>query len=152
MRPAIDRNYRILLGVADSEERAEIGEAFASHGNAVTDCSDGDAVLHSLQAGEFDLIVLDSDLSDTSGVDLMARLQEGSGAKLPVIVIGEARSEACERAFGLGATHYVPRPLMMPLLTHNVWSALRNHARDHEMRWLKDRLGIEPNRTLELAY
>jgi len=153
MNHAIDREYKILVAIGDEAERDEICEALGVYGLAVTCVADGNTAFRAFEDRDYDLAVVDSDLPEVSGFDLQSSLLVSDGvASPPMIMIGAADEEQCERAFGLGAALYIPRPIMMPLMTHGVWSALRNHARDQEMRWLKERLGFEPNYRMAVAY
>jgi DNA-binding response OmpR family regulator len=50
--------------------------------------------------------------------------------------------EHCDRAFDLGATTYVVKPLQWALFTHTIWYVLRNEARETELRALKAKFGL----------
>lgn len=154
MTHPVDRNYSLLLADADPVNCVKATTALSDHGHEVTSCQDGETAWRLLQNREFDLAMIDLDLPGVDGFEVIARCRGFEALiSLPIIALGSgADDDSCDRAFSLGATFYVPRPVQLPLLSHSVWYVLRNSARDREMRWLKERLGIESNRGLELAY
>lgn len=152
MRNSVDRNFNLLLAEGDAAKADGVAHALSNHGHNITFAADGEAAWHLVNQGDFDLAIIDLDLPGIDGLELLSRMHRAD-LGIPTIAIGSGSDgDACDRAFGMGASLYVPKPVLMPLLTHSVWCILSNRARDREMRWLKNRLGIESNRTLELAY
>jgi len=70
---------------------------------------DGEQGLKSLEAGNFDLVILDVMLPGMSGLDVLKQLREAS--EVPVIML-TARGEDIDRILGLefGADDYIPKP------------------------------------------
>lgn len=151
MRNVVDRNYSLLMAIADPAERGHSKAAMQAHGHSVTECADGNSAWQALVAQDFDLAIIDLDLVGPSGLELVSRMcRQELTPRLPTVVLGSGRNEdLCDLAFGLGAAFYIPKPVLMPVLTHSVWHVLRCQTRDQEMRWLKERLGIVSNRELE---
>lgn len=153
MSNVVDRNYSLLVATANSADCRRIKVALEAYGHNVAECGDGNAAWGTLVAQDFDLAIIDLDLPGQNGLELMSRMcRQEVMPRLQTVVLGEADNEdLCDLAFGLGAAFYIPKPVLMPLLTHSVWHVLRCQTRDREMRWLKDRLGIKAERKLELA-
>lgn len=150
---SLDRNYSLLLAQADSADAAATMQALQNHGHSIVHCTDGEAAWQSINDEPLDLVIVDLDLPGTNGLEVLGRMAYRDLLRnLPVVVIGRDDADLCDLAFAMGATLYVPKPTLMPLLTHTVWCVLSSRARDQEVRWLRDRLGISPERRLELAY
>lgn len=77
-----------------------------------------------LQEGGWDLVILDVNLPDGSGLDLLARLRQTSG--LPVLILTANDLELDEvRGLELGADDYVTKPFSLAVLRARVKNLLR---------------------------
>ena len=83
-----------------------------------------------------DLVLLDVELPDASGFDLCARLRAAPGGfDVPIILVtGNNDTESIARAYEVGATDFINKPVLWPTLPHRVEFMLR--ARDN-MRALR---------------
>ena len=151
MSGPVDRNYHLLVADADPATCSAVHRVLGEHGHHVTVTHGGDEAWQELRRTEYDLLILNLDLAELDGFEIMARSRHNAElADLPMIVLSNSNDDdICERALALGAAAYLTKPLKLPLLTHCVWEILRNRARDQELRWLKARLGIETDREVE---
>ncbi len=77
-----------------------------------------------LREGGWDLVILDVNLPDGSGLDLLARLRQTSG--LPVLILTANDLELDEvRGLELGADDYVTKPFSLAVLRARVKNLLR---------------------------
>lgn len=85
---------------------------------------DGESGLRSLQAGSFDLVILDIMLPGMSGLEVLKQLRKFS--ELPVIML-TARGEDIDRILGLefGADDYIPKPFNPRELVARIKAILR---------------------------
>jgi two-component system, OmpR family, phosphate regulon response regulator OmpR len=100
---------RILI-VDDDERLAEmLGTYLRSRGFEVEQRVDGSSGLRALEAGRFDIVVLDVMLPDLDGLEVLRRLRTRS--TVPVLML-TARGEDTDRIVGLelGADDYLPKP------------------------------------------
>lgn len=100
---------RILI-VDDDERLAEmLGQYLRSRGFEVEQRIDGNSGLRALEAGRFDIVVLDVMLPDLDGLEVLRRLRVRS--TVPVLML-TARGEDTDRIVGLelGADDYLPKP------------------------------------------
>jgi diguanylate cyclase (GGDEF)-like protein/PAS domain S-box-containing protein len=83
-----------------------------------------------------DLVLLDVELPDASGFDVCARIRAmPAGVDLPIILVtGNNDTESIARAYEVGATDFINKPVLWPTLPHRVEFMLR--ARDN-MRALR---------------
>lgn len=132
----------VLVADGDAASREFTGQLLAPYGYDVRLAGDGVTAWSIAMGVPLDLAVIDLNLSGLSAFDLLARLRlTAETADVPVIVLsGDDSAALCDRAFGLGATMYLNRPLLAAQLTHVVWYVLRNGRRDAEMRAMRARL------------
>jgi two-component system KDP operon response regulator KdpE len=96
-------------------------------GFAVLEAASAEAALRAAVAAQPALVVLDLDLPDIEGFEVLARLRTWS--RVPVIVLSVRSGEAEKlRAFDLGADDYVVKPFGMPELLARVRAALRRRV------------------------
>jgi len=118
---------RILL----IEDEPLLGEAVATHLkkiHAVDWIQSLDAAQGAMRAVSYDLLLLDLNLPDGHGIDLLRSVRR-TGKSLPVIVI-TARDQVRDRIDGLnaGADDYVLKPFDLDELTARIHSVQRRAA------------------------
>lgn len=101
--------------------------------------ADGLEALNSLAAGNHDLVLLDLldlEMPVMDGFSVLARLRADAATKdLPVIVqTGREDVEAIDRAFRLGATAFVTKPLNWRLLSYQIRYVLRASGAERLVR------------------
>ena len=78
-----------------------------------------------LQRGSWDLLILDINLPDGSGLDLLAQVRHAG--RLPVLILTANDMELDEvRGLELGAADYVTKPFSLAVLRARVKNLLRN--------------------------
>ena len=89
---------------------------------------DGVAALERLGQGGIDIALIDLDMPRMDGFELIERIRWDEQLKhLPIVVVtGREDMVAVDRAFALGATSFVVKPLNWRLLSHQLAYVLRN--------------------------
>jgi two-component system, OmpR family, phosphate regulon response regulator PhoB len=108
----------------DNSPRAVVASHLADQGYSVSEASDARAGLGVLDTAAPDLVLVDVDLPDAAGFDVLRRLRQATDA--PVIVI-TTRSAETDRITGLdmGADDYVVKPLSVGELMARVRAVQR---------------------------
>lgn len=91
-------------------------------GCEILDASDGAVALEALKTQDVDLVMLDLQMPQVSGLDVL-RVLRGSegGAALPVIVLtAEKDAETVRAVLALGIADYLTKPLTIELVTARV--------------------------------
>jgi two-component system, OmpR family, response regulator TctD len=96
------------------EDDLDLGDAVArmlqTRGFEVTRCAHGAEAIAMVRRGSFDAVLLDLNLPDKEGMDVLRTLRDG-GHQLPVLVM-TARTAVHDRVLGLnlGADDYLTKP------------------------------------------
>ncbi|ESQ84864.1 hypothetical protein AEAC466_07350 [Asticcacaulis sp. AC466] len=123
---------------------------------AVEVAADGVAALERLQQGGIDLALINLDLPRMDGFELIERIRCDEPLKhLPIVVVtGHEDMTAVDKAFAIGATSFVVKPLNWRLLSHQLAYVLRNaQAESHMRSQLQDlqRVSDRKDRVLHLS-
>jgi DNA-binding response OmpR family regulator len=97
---------------------------------------DGLVALERLHLGGIDIALIDLDMPRMDGFELIERIRRDETLKrLPVVVVtGREDMIAIDRAYSLGATAFVIKPLNWRLLSHQLAYVLRNARAENEVR------------------
>jgi len=89
--------------------------------------ADGLSALHSIRDHRPDLVLLDLDLPDIPGTEVLARLRADPATRdLPVIIVTASIGDAARAAaFAAGADDVMPKPPDLPLLLARIRTLLR---------------------------
>ncbi len=107
--------------------RAYVRVALESDGVEVVEASTGAEALKHLSRGGFSLVLLDVNMPDLSGLELVAFARKLPATRdVPVVMVTtEGRETDKQRAINLGASGYVVKPFSAEALL----DALRPHRR-----------------------
>jgi two-component system response regulator ChvI len=112
---------RVLFVDDDEDYREAVGDELSDHGFAVRSFADAGSLLDSLDAAaDADVIVLDWDLPNVSGIDLLPQLRR-HGVNLPVVFLTGHAEPAYELlAFERGALDFVDKMRGMEVLVRRL--------------------------------
>lgn len=120
--------FAILIIQSDKAAGVELQDWLRQEGYKADICSTGLAGLLQLQKYEYDVLIIDSQLSDNSGIDLCRRVTS-SNLSLPVLVLGnQSSSEETVQALDAGAQDYVAKPIPHMEISARIRSLLRRYA------------------------
>jgi two-component system response regulator CpxR len=118
-----------LLLIDDDPELAELLRSYlGGEGIGLDAAVSGSAGLEMARAGDYELVILDVMLPDTSGFNVLTKLRAVSG--VPVIML-TGRGEEIDRVIGLemGADDYVSKPFQLRELLARIHAVLRRYGR-----------------------
>ena len=104
--------------------------------------SSGREALEYLRANSVDLILLDLAMPDMTGFDVMTRLRENHAtADIPVIFLSAYQdTEYILRAFELGATDFIGKPIISPILMARIQHLIESRRLQGALRKSNDEL------------
>lgn len=119
---------RILVVDDGATARLMMRAALRKAGYDVVLAADGEDALRRFSAEAFDLVMLDVEMPGLSGHEVCALLRARSDDLLPIaMVTGMDDVRSVERAYEVGATDFLSKPLNWALLGHRVRYLLRSH-------------------------
>ena len=121
----IGRAHRILVIEDEGHVAGFIRDALTEIGYAVTVAAGGADALNKVTDDAPDLVLLDLNLPDMPGFEVLDRLRARSPALPVVIVSGNTDPMMAEAALALGAVDYVTKPVTLDRLSEAVAAALR---------------------------
>ncbi|MGR3648384.1 MAG: response regulator transcription factor [Shimia sp.] len=115
---------QIVLVDGDRSTLVTLSRLLESDGHRVLSFVDGDVALRDISNPLNALLVMNTDMPGTSGLDLLRRLRQANN--LPVILLSDARSDT-EEAYGLhlGADDYIRKPGAPRVVLERVRAVLR---------------------------
>lgn len=116
---------KILVVEDDDAVRAVVRDTLESERHTIDACSDGRAGLAHVETVPYDLLVLDWELPETSGIDICLRFRQRGGHAPVLFLTGRASIEDKERGFAVGADDYLTKPFDARELLMRVRALLR---------------------------
>ncbi len=113
-RGAGNRKCRVLAADDNPTNREVIGKILERGGHVVTLVSDGDEVLQAMEHSQYDVVLLDRNMTRMGGVEAlqMIRLAGRGLERIPVIVLSaDVTSEARQECLEAGADAFLPKPV-----------------------------------------
>ncbi len=131
-----ERRRRVLI-VDDDPVFALLAAATLEQAGFAAPVAHGPAeALALLEREEPDLLLLDVELPGVSGFDLCARIRATpAGVDVPIIMVtGNDDTASIARAYEVGATDFINKPVLWPILPHRVGFLLRARDNIHALR------------------
>lgn len=127
---------RILVADDDPVYREVAKEALETAGHAVTVVADGVEAMAAMAASEFDAAVIDLNMPQADGIAVIeAARANGPNITTPIIVVtGYDDAMAIEKAYKVGATSFLTKPLNWVLFTPHINFVLRSGQIENELR------------------
>jgi diguanylate cyclase (GGDEF)-like protein/PAS domain S-box-containing protein len=124
--------------------RATLGETLEESGYAVVQAASGREALELIRQDPPDVVLLDIVMPGMDGFETCAELRRlPSGRHLPVLMVTALEDpETINRAYAVGATDYLPKPVNDTLLRHHLRYVLRASRMYEELRRKEERLAV----------
>lgn len=129
----------ILVVEDDDEPRDLLTRLLREHDFSATGVADGAAAERALEEGTFDLVLLDLELPDAHGLDLLDSGSGGNPGTQFIIVTGHADVDSAVAAMRRGAFDYVTKPVQTEELLLTIRRALDDAALREEVVRLRRR-------------
>jgi signal transduction histidine kinase len=119
---ARQESLKVLFVDDDPLLREFAREKLGEHWPSVDVAADGEEALTAIRRRKPDIVLLDLEMPRLDGFGVLKALRaDQTTERLPVIVItGRADERSIERAFSLGATSFLVKPINWPLLAHQI--------------------------------
>src|ERR1700684_1161196 len=141
--PTASREPRVLLVDDDRELCQMLSEYLDAEHFDVKSVHDGGEALAELQAGEFEIVILDVMLPSVGGLDVLRKL--GASFATPILML-TARGDDVDRIVGLelGADDYLSKPFNPRELVARIRAILRRASSRGTRSAVPDELTVGP--------
>ena len=117
---------RIAILEDDPVQAAFVIEALSAAGHSCHEFSKGNALVHALRRQTFDLLLLDWEVPDLSGKDVLQWVRGSHAERIPVIfVTARGREDDITSILNAGADDYLIKPVTSGVLLARVSALLR---------------------------
>jgi len=117
----------VLVAAADVAERKEIWDALEGLGFRILTAEDGKSAFDLFKKSQPDAVLLDVELPELDGLAVCKLIRaEDTGREIPILMVAERDNDlAVQRAYGLGATDIIIKPIATPIIPHRIRHALK---------------------------
>ncbi len=116
---------QILLVDDEFSVRDALGQWLRKDGHTVTAVADAAQALQALQAGRFDVALVDIKMPGMDGLELQQHIHRLDPHTAVILITAFASVDTAVRALKQGAFDYVTKPIAPDELSHLVWRALQ---------------------------
>jgi CheY-like chemotaxis protein len=131
----------VLIVDDDPTARVLAGAALEGHAGTLVEAGNGLAALEAMEKRDFDIAILDIDMPVMDGFGVIERARARPATRhLPIIVTtGRDDVVSIERAFALGATSFVCKPINWNVFRHQVAYVLAVAKAERKARRARER-------------
>ena len=115
--------FRLLVCDDSNAERAAMAQILRQHGYEVDEAADGAAALRLIQGRAYDLLLLDLNMPEVDGFDVLRHVQ-ANGSKLPVVLMSGLAYEEIGDGIGRLPKHELPPLLLKPVNTQQLFQVI----------------------------
>jgi DNA-binding NtrC family response regulator len=130
-------NENILVVDDDTELRKVLSSILSEEGYSVETVENGKQAIRVSEKTRFDLALIDSELPDMEGTELLHRLKEKQPHIVMIIITGFPTIKNAMAAVNEGADGYILKPFEMRKLLQAVRKHLNKEAADHISNWME---------------
>jgi len=114
---------KVLLIDDEVEFLETLSERMKLRGMDVTTASDAHTAVAALDANDFDAIVLDLQMPDMNGIDMLQVIKKSHPEVQVILLTGQATLEAGVKAMKLGAMDFMEKPADLESLSEKIRKA-----------------------------
>lgn len=133
-------SIRVLIVEDEALIRWSLRKKFEERGYEVSEAETGEDAIQMLAEGDFDLVMLDYQLPDMTGLDVLRRLRERDADAVAIMMTAYSTIKTAVDAVRLGAFDYLAKPFQMDELLFTVDKALETTKLRRELRALRSQL------------
>ena len=115
--------FRLLVCDDSSVERSALAQILRRHGYEVDEAADGSAALRLIKGRDYDLLLLDLNMPDVDGFDVL-RYVQSNRAKLPVVLMSGLPHDQIGDGIQRLPQHELPPLLLKPVDTRQLFQVI----------------------------
>ena len=123
-----DSSPVVIIAEDDAGTRYLMASTLANEGFTVVEAKNGQEALEAFALRKPDLILMDVEMPGTNGYEACSVIRSSEGGRdLPIVMVtGHDDSESVNRAYQIGATDFIAKPINWSLIGHRVRYILRS--------------------------
>jgi DNA-binding response OmpR family regulator len=111
---------RILYVDDDAPLREIVRDQLAANGYAVDEAEDGTEAIAKLEKGQYDVMLLDINMPNKSGIDVLKFLKDHSLKCKVIMLTGRVGFAVATESLKLGADDYITKPFNLEYLLFSI--------------------------------
>jgi len=111
---------KILYVDDDAALREIVKDQLSSAGFLIDEAEDGAAAISKLETGNFDLMLLDINMPNKSGIDVLKFIKEKALKCKVIMLTGRVGFSVATESLKLGADDYITKPFNMDYLLFSI--------------------------------
>ncbi|MBS0396720.1 MAG: response regulator, partial [Proteobacteria bacterium] len=139
--PGPPAQRRVLVVDDDPTFVAMACDTLADAGYAVSIARNAAEAVAAFDAERPDLVLLDVEFPGGNGFELCARFRNGAAPRdIPIVMVtGHEDTASIARAYDVGATDFIHKPILWPTLPHRLGFILRALENNRALQWSEQR-------------
>ncbi len=143
-------NYSPRIAVIDDQpDFLDIFSRYFKDSYDITTFTDYTSAAEAIRKGQFDAVVLDIMLPETSGLDILKEIKDGSSVPVIMVTASKKRDNIIA-ALRLGADDYLEKPFDFELVRQRIDEALKKTRSLTLPTDLPDKIDLAPDMTVSL--
>ena len=130
-------NEKILVVDDDAEVRKTLSLILDENGYSVETVEDGKQAIKACERLPFDVALIDIELPDIKGTELLRRLKEEQPNMIKIIITGFPTLENAMKVINEGADGYVLKPFDVQKLLETIKKHLNEKTAEHIRNWME---------------
>jgi DNA-binding response OmpR family regulator len=119
---------KILLVDDEDDLRQLMREVLEMNGYSVDDAGTYEEALEKIGTGRYDLVLLDINLAERSGFEVLSRVKQDAPETKVVMLTGRTGVDAAIRSARSGADDYLAKPISVEYLLNSMHSLLKEET------------------------
>jgi signal transduction histidine kinase/CheY-like chemotaxis protein len=150
---AEERKYRILIVDDEKEARLVLRMMVERSGYQVIEAKDGEEALLLYDEAQPDVVLMDVMMPHLDGFSTAQQLLEMSQYEIPIVMVTALHDEdSVEKAFRIGATDYLTKPVTISVLRHRINRLIRTKTAEENLQQIIEDQKILHRIDRELGY
>lgn len=129
--------YQILVADADPEFRSNMGRVLTTEGYTVIEAATAEAAIAEGQRLHFDIILIELDLPQAGGLQVMKIAQETDSSVAVILIASSSAREETARTMVNGAADYLKKPFSPRELLSKIQTVLKQRTEAKELAYLR---------------
>jgi DNA-binding NtrC family response regulator len=136
-------NESILVVDDDASVRKTLSSILSTEGYVVETVENGKQALKAIEKGRFDVALIDIQLPDTKGVDLLLKLKQKQPKMVRIIITGYPSMDNAIKALNHGADAYILKPFDSVQLLETIRKHLDETTAERIRVWVEMEKGTK---------